>query len=185
VTADIDIDDVYVGRAASTAETGVAQTWARLPKEYELVAGGARAFFEEPGNSGVGYAGALLLASSPLLSGTGIPHGWYASATDHMITSPVAVEAFAMGINRDVLRAHKLLVVFDSELGAVANHASAERTLERWISPDRSNGVVVGGGVEPRGTLGGNFLTSSWPITDWSNAIGWRGKAKITTYRRH
>jgi len=138
VTATLAAGDVYVGRAANAIDTGVAQMWAQLPKEYELVAGGARAFFEEEPDPGVvelRYAGALLLASAPLLNAASNPIGWYASATDHLVPSPVAVEAYAIGINRDVLRQHKLLVVFDSEQGAVADHPTAERTLERWISP--------------------------------------------------
>jgi hypothetical protein len=173
VTAEIDRDAVYVGRAANATDSGVIQTWSHLPVEYRLVAGGARAFLEDS------YAGALLLASSPLLSsGFGEAIGWYAAATDHIVKSPVVVEAYAIGINRDLLADHKLEVVFDSELGASANHPVAERTLERWITPDLDNGIVVGGGVEPRGPLGGNFLTSSWPITDWSKPIGWRGTSQ-------
>jgi hypothetical protein len=72
----------------------------------------------------------------------------------------------------------KLKVVFDSEQGPVANHPIAERTLERWINPDRAKGVVVGGGVEQRGPEGGNFLTSSWPIEALDHPIGWRGTSQ-------
>jgi hypothetical protein len=173
VTAKAAKDDVYVGRAANAADTGVMQAWSYLPKEYELVSGGARAFYAEPPD-----AGALLFSCSPVFNTAGDPIGWYAAASDHLTRSPVAVEAYAVGISRDVLDQHKLEVVYDDELGPVANHRTAERTLERWIT-DRTPGIVVGGGVtESRGVMGGNFLTSSWPIIEWSEPIGWRASSQ-------
>jgi hypothetical protein len=179
VTADLDPRDVYVARAANASDTGFVDISSYLPKEYELVAGGARTFFQEPAVT-VQYPGALLLTSSPVISSsTRDSLGWSASATDHLTQSPVAVESYAIGINRDVLSSHKLKVVFDSEQGAVANHPTAERMLDRWIGPGRANGIVVGGGVEQReGFQGGNFLTSSWPIEDWSDPAGWRGTSE-------
>jgi hypothetical protein len=124
----------------------------RVPDGYDLVSGGAKVAWAEPGN--------LLTASFPEGNNT-----WRANSKDHVKGSPAAITAFAIVIDDpdDIWE----IKVFQSRPSPAANHPYQE------ISVD-SGYVMVGGGarVDYRGE--GNMLFASYPI----NETTWRAQSK-------
>jgi hypothetical protein len=170
ITAMVSPDDVYVARAANANHTGMTEARAILPKEYELVSGGARAYLEDQPD-----AGALLVTSFPWLSDRGVHEGWIAAATDHIVTSPVAVEAYAVGLSKAVIARHRLRVLGDTKTGAGPTaHPSAEVTLRPEIERVDGRGVVTGGGGIPVPAAVSNFLFQSFPLADPDKPDAWR-----------
>ena len=168
ITAMVSADDVYVARGAKASHTGMTEARAFLPKEYQLVGGGARAYLADQPD-----AGALLVTSFPWADERTLHEGWTAAATDHIITSPVAVEAYAIGLSKEVIARHRLRVFSNTSMGAPDSDPEAEVALTAALAKVDQRGVVTGGVVD-RSPPVSNFLFESFPRPDGNKPTGWQ-----------
>jgi MAC/Perforin domain len=126
------------------------QARVHIPKEYKLLAGGAKDNYAGPGN--------LLTASFPDGDAT-----WVARGKDHSDANPASVSVFALAIydNLDLWEVAQFFAT-----GDYASHPSAQVAIaEDFVG---KGGVLVGGGarVEPGAD---KLLTASYPknTTTW------------------
>jgi hypothetical protein len=145
-----DPTDNYTIAWQTSASANHPTAEAKLPPDFILVGGGARANWNIPPDP----VGSLLYASRP-----GAGQSWYAAAKDHSIADPATITAFAIGLRRTFLDSLGLTVV-----RVRANPlAAVSRPLVGCGVDDVQQATLVSGGAQTHWKGAGSLLTTSCP----------------------
>jgi hypothetical protein len=128
-----------------------------VPSDYVVIGGGGEGSQSPQGN--------LLTASYPSADLT----SWLVSTKDHMVSDPVNVRGWAIGLKISGLSAAQLrtYVIVSSATSANVAHPDITASLPPGY-------VLLGGGIKVNWTGSGNLATASAP----SGVMSWRARSK-------